>query len=76
MKLVLWFAAVAIVVTLVLAGINADPQREAARKQECTAALMSDVGHSTVAYADKQAYDKEVREKCDGFEMDGRPLGR
>lgn len=44
------------------------------QKQECSAALMSSIGHSTVGYADKAAYDAKVREKCAGLTMDGKPI--
>ena len=50
-------------------GTVSDPDgtRAAARleaqKKECSAALMSSIGHSTVGYADKAAYDAKVREK-------------
>ena len=32
---------------------------------ECVAAKMSNMGHSTVGYADKMAYEKHVASKCD-----------
>lgn len=46
------------------------------RKHECTEALMSSIGHSTVGYADKAAYDTKVKEKCAGLSIDGKPLGQ
>ena len=46
------------------------------QKQECSAALMSSIGHSTVGYADKAAYDAKVREKCEGLTINGKPLGQ
>lgn len=46
------------------------------QKKECSAALMSSIGHSTVGYADKAAYDAKVRDKCDGLSIDGKPVGQ
>lgn len=46
------------------------------KKQECSAALVSSIGHSTRGYADKAAYDATVREKCDGLSIDGKPVGQ
>lgn len=39
------------------------------RKDECVKELMSNVGHSTLGYADKQAYDAHVAEKCKEFDL-------
>lgn len=63
-------------------GSVADPDGKGAtarlesQKNECAAAMMSSMGHSTVGYADKAAYDAKVREACDGLTIDGKPLGR
>lgn len=38
-------------------------------KKECTRAIMSSMGTSTVGYADKQAYDAHVKDKCAGFNL-------
>ena len=57
-----------------------DGKRAAARfesqKRECAEAVASSIGHSTVGYADKAAYDAKVRDKCDGLTIDGKPLGK
>lgn len=44
------------------------------RKAECVHAMMSSIGHSTVGYADKIAYDRVVHEKCEGFALGGKAL--
>ena len=44
------------------------------RKAECAHALMSDIGHSTVGYADKMAYDRNLHEKCKGFDVGGKEM--
>ncbi len=41
-------------------------QADQARHEACARALMSNVGHSTVGYADKVAYEGEVADKCKG----------
>jgi len=51
-----------------------DPKVAEREKEECLRALTSSVGRSTVGYADRQAYDKEVKDKCDGFEINGKPV--
>lgn len=37
------------------------------RREECVKALMSNMGHSTVGYADQQAYSSHVASECDGL---------
>ncbi|RZL94999.1 MAG: hypothetical protein EOP82_03630 [Variovorax sp.] len=37
---------------------------------------LSGVGHSTTGYADKVAYDKVDREKCEGLEINGKGIGQ
>ena len=82
-----WFKWVLIVPAVLFGmvmciGTVSDPdgKRAAARlenqKSECSAALMSSIGHSTAGYADKAAYDAKVREKCDGLTINGKELGR
>jgi hypothetical protein len=51
-------------------------ERDAAHRQECAEAMTSSIGHSTVGYADKAAYDAKVRDKCDGLTFDGKPIGQ
>jgi len=46
----------------------------ATRKAECAHAMMSNIGHRTVGYADKIAYERLVHEKCEGFELGGKAL--
>ena len=71
----------AIVVGLFVLGIathwpsDADMQRaNAARRDECARAITSSIGAPVRGYADKVAYDKVVREKCEGFEINGKPV--
>lgn len=69
-------------VLLMLVGKAADPddahaaERFDARKKECAAAMMSGIGHSTIGYADKLAYDRVVREKCEGLSINGKAIGQ
>ena len=63
-------------------GAVSDPNGKAAtarletQKQECATAMTSSIGHSTVGYADKAAYDARVRDKCAGLSIDGKPIGQ
>lgn len=62
---------------LVIFGSNVDTtKRDEQAKNECVNAMMSNIGTSTTGYADKQAYDAHVKDKCDGFEINGKPIGR
>jgi hypothetical protein len=47
----------------------------AEHKDRCARAMMSSMGHSTVGYADKAAYDARVREACAGLSLNGKDLG-
>lgn len=75
----IWVLLVPVAFFLVLASVGPpaeSPERFAARKMECSKALMSSMNHSTRNYTDKQAYDQHVREKCAGLEINGTPLDR
>ena len=78
MKTVLFVVAGLVIAFVVLAvavgGAPESPERLSARKRECTTAMMSNMGHSTVGYADKQAYEAEVRSKCAGLQFDGKDI--
>lgn len=63
-----------VALVLYLGSKPLDPKVAEREKAECLRALTSSVGHSTVGYADKQAYEKEVKDKCDGYEIDGKPI--
>ncbi|OJB06309.1 hypothetical protein [Burkholderia ubonensis] len=52
------------------------PEHLEARKRECANAIMSSVDTSTRNYADKAAYDANVREHCHGLEMSGVALDK
>lgn len=79
-----WVVIVPVVLfgLLMLVGKASDPDgavaaaRLESQKRECAEALASSIGHSTVGYADKAAYDAQVREKCDGLTIDGKPIGQ
>jgi hypothetical protein len=73
----LFIAAGVIVLILVMLGQRSPEQRSAdlvEKKRECAKAMTSSIGHSTSSYADHQAYEKEVREKCEGLEINGKPI--
>lgn len=61
------------IIALISSG-SRSPVRSEARKEDCARALMSSIGHSTVGYADKVAYEKEVAAKCDGMTIGGKPV--
>lgn len=63
--LVIWFG-----IAVTKGSAKADEKRRLA----CARALTSAVGHSTAGYADKVAYEREVRDKCEGVEFDGKPV--
>ena len=50
------------------------PERLAAEKRACAEAMMSNINASTRNYTDKQAYDAEVRAKCAGLSIGGKPV--
>jgi hypothetical protein len=55
--------AVIVVVVLALPSSRNDGYAEK-KRDDCVKAIMSNMGHSTVGYADKAAYDKVVDSKC------------
>jgi hypothetical protein len=64
-----------VLAALAVAGCQPEsPEHEQARRMECSKAIMSNMHHSTANYADHQAYAKEVKEKCEGFEINGKPI--
>ena len=65
---------VALFVTVMVIGTahntpEREQQRAADAKQECVQAIASNMGTSTVGYADRKAYNDHVREKCQGFNI-------
>ncbi|KGC50979.1 hypothetical protein [Burkholderia pseudomallei] len=52
------------------------PEHLEARKRECTKAIMSSIDTSTRNYTDKMAYEANVREHCQGLEINGVALDK
>jgi hypothetical protein len=87
-KLGLWAISILVVLaSLTTCGKSADPdsqRRATARedasfqesKKRCAAAIASSMGHSTVGYSDKLAYEARVRDACAGISVDGKDLGQ
>lgn len=78
-KSVLWLGGGFIVIVIVSSmnsGFQGSSAREADRKQACVRAMASSMGTSTSGYADRAAYEARVREACDGYEINGKDLGR
>ena len=72
----------AVLIGLVMCIQDRDPDgtraaaRVVAQQRDCEAALLSSMGHSTLGYADSQAYDKVVADKCPGLTSNRKNSGR
>lgn len=78
MKTLALIGAIGVILLLIIGknGPAEDGAQFEARKQECSKAIMSSIGTSTFGYADRQAYERHVKEHCDGLTLNGKPLGR
>jgi hypothetical protein len=76
-KTFLWLTG-GLVLLVAIGSMNSNPEIDAARlaaqKTECSNAIASSIGTSTIGYTDKAAYDARVREACAGFEINGKNL--
>lgn len=80
-KIILLIAIAGVVAMYMLGKSPSSPSASSSyssesAKKECVAAMASSIGHSTTGYADKMAYEAVVRDKCAGFSIDGKPIGR
>jgi hypothetical protein len=72
----------AVLAALVIGAVSNDGtaprmvEATAAEKDRCARAMMSSIGHSTLGYADKAAYEARVRDACAGLTIDGKDLGQ
>lgn len=68
-----WWPFGIIAAIIALALLNPHHNDDSSAKQECLAALKSDMGTDTSGYQDKQAYNARVRDACKGFTIGGNP---
>jgi hypothetical protein len=78
----IFIVPVGLFIAMMIFGKLSDPDgahaaaRLEKKKGECSLAMMSSIGHSTVGFADKAAYDALLRDKCDGLSINGVPVVR